>query len=201
MKFNPKLKEIALREGLTVAQFFLLLAISSDSDIVEDLGVLKKKGAISAKYDNGAASGYFLPDKGIKLVNSIILDSDEDVGKIEVAERLETLVVVLQEIFPKGKKEGTSHYWRGNKPDIKRKLQSFLLKYGDLYTDEQILSAAQTYVDGFNGQYRFMRLLQYFIWKEEIKDGTKTLVSPLADYLENEGAEVEYKDDWTSTIC
>ena len=43
-----------------------------------------------------------------------------------------------------------------------------------------------------------MRLLKYFIWKEEIKDGSKVLVSELADIIEN-GNQVT-NDDWTTEL-
>ena len=45
-----------------------------------------------------------------------------------------------------------------------------------------------------------MRLLQYFIWKEEVKDGTKVPISELANYIENEGQTDSLTDNWTTTL-
>ena len=60
--------------------------------------------------------------------------------------------------------------------------------------------STQAYVSGFNGEYKFMRLLQYFIWKEEVKDGTKVPISELANYIENADQTNEMSVDWTSTL-
>ena len=45
-----------------------------------------------------------------------------------------------------------------------------------------------------------MRLLQYFIWKEEVKDGTKVPISELANYIENAGQESDLTNNWTTTL-
>ena len=108
-------------------------------------------------------------------------------------------------IFPSGKKEGTSLYWKGNRKDNKERLQKFFKLYGNKYSDKQIIHAAKKYVESFNGQYAYMRALKYFIWKDEKKmgsDGRKYIeeVSDLASYIENAGQEDDLKSDWTSTL-
>lgn len=109
--------------------------------------------------------------------------------------RINTLAERLMNVFPKGKKEGTAYYWRGNKKEIKDKLKKFFVYFGDTYSDAQILSAARKYVQSFNGDYRYMRLLKYFIWKNDLKrteEGTSVeQISELASYIENEGQEDE----------
>ena len=105
------------------------------------------------------------------------------------------------EIFPKGKKEGTCHYFKGNKKDNVLKLKKFFKLYGK-YTDQQILNAARNYVASFNGNYAYMRILKYFIWKDEIKvnsEGTRYVeeVSDLANLIENAGHEDTLRNDWT----
>ena len=82
-----------------------------------------------------------------------------------------------------------------------RRLNTFFLKYGDSYTDEQILNAARQYVEGFNGNYRYMRLLKYFIFKESLNANNEVEGgSELLTYIENEGQEDTLKDNWTSTL-
>jgi hypothetical protein len=109
------------------------------------------------------------------------------------------------DIFPKGKKEGTSVYWKGNLKDNKLKLQKFFKLYGNAYTDEQIISATKKYVESFNGNYAYMRALKYFIWKDERKVGSdgKTYieeVSDLASYIENEDHVNTTNHEWTTEL-
>ena len=41
------------------------------------------------------------------------------------------------------------------------------MKYGE-YTDEQVIEATKAYVASFNGNYTYMQLLKYFIWKNKV---------------------------------
>lgn len=77
------------------------------------------------------------------------------------------------------------------------KLKSFFKLYGRTYTEEEILDAARRYVDSFNGDYRFMRLLKYFIWK---RDNTEGEVSELATFIDNDGQEEDVGDDWVTEL-
>jgi hypothetical protein len=119
-------------------------------------------------------------------VSAVLLDAEKSLPK---ADRIENLVKQMRELFPTGMKVGSSA-WRGNIRELKLRMQKFFRLYGD-YTDEQILSATKKYVDSFNGNYTYMRILKYFILKDEIKiaeDGTRYVeqVSELANFLENE---------------
>ena len=130
----------------------------------------------------------------------VLLLSDKTVPK---EDRLDKLVKQLMDLFPKGKKEGTSVYWKGNLKDNKLKLQKFFKLYGNTYTDEQIITATKKYVESFNGNYAYMRALKYFIWKDEKKVGAdgKTYVeevSDLASYIENEDQVNTTNDGWTA---
>ena len=135
------------------------------------------------------------------ILSNILLDSDSVVEKRE--DDLDTLARTLMEIFPKGKKEGTNVYWKGNLKDVKLKLKKFFKLYGNYYTNQQIINAARSYVESFNGNYTYMRILKYFIWKDEKKvsaDGRVYIeeVSELASFIENEGQEEN--NEWTTTL-
>lgn len=187
--------------GLSLGEILLMIAIQNNVDFVISEQELRKKGFISTAYDKETylPVGYFVTNSGNDVLNGVILGSDKSIGTNDFSQRIEALVPQLQSIYPEGK-NFNNQYWRGNKTDIKRKLQTFFKKYGNDYTDEQIINATQAYVSGFNGEYKFMRLLQYFIWKEEIKDGTKVSVSELANYIENEGQTSSLTDNWTTTL-
>jgi hypothetical protein len=119
-------------------------------------------------------------------LQKVLLESDAEIPKDN---DLNYLVGQLREIFPKGIKTGSAA-WRGNKREITLRLQKFFKIY-DKYTDEEIIAATKKYVESFNGNYTYMRILKYFILKDEVKvgeDGVRYIeqVSELANFLENE---------------
>ena len=136
------------------------------------------------------------------LSDRALLSADKSVPDNK---RLENLAKSLMEIFPAGKKEGTSQYWKGNLRDNTLRLAKFFKLYGDKYTDEQIINATRKYVKSFNGKYQYMRVLKYFIWKDTRKvnsegEGYIEEVSDLAAFIENAKDEKNLKEDWMSTM-
>lgn len=94
----------------------------------------------------------------------------------------------LQNIFPKGKKEGTNIYWRGNSSEVRKKLEVFIAKNPHI-TKDDILDATKRYVQSFNGNYSYMRTLKYFILKNENKNGEINYTSDLLTFIENKSNE------------
>lgn len=136
------------------------------------------------------------------LSDKALLSADKSVPDNK---RLENLARALMEVFPAGKKEGTSQYWKGNLRDNTLRLAKFFKLYGDKYTDEQLIEAAKNYVSSHNGKYQYMRVLKYFIWKDTRKvnsegEGYIEEVSDLAAFIENAKDEKNLKDDWMSTM-
>ena len=136
------------------------------------------------------------------LSDKALLSADKSVPDNK---RLESLAKSLMEVFPAGKKEGTSQYWKGNLRDNTLRLAKFFKLYGDKYTDEQMIEAAKNYVSSHNGKYQYMRVLKYFIWKDTRKvnsegEGYIEEVSDLAAFIENAKDEKNLKDDWMSTM-
>lgn len=136
------------------------------------------------------------------LSDKALLSADKSVPDNK---RLENLAKSLMEVFPAGKKEGTSQYWKGNLRDNTLRLAKFFKLYGDKYTDEQLIEAAKNYVSSHNGKYQYMRVLKYFIWKDTRKvnsegEGYIEEVSDLAAFIENAKDEKNLKDDWMSTM-
>ncbi len=193
--------KVIKKNGVSLGEVLFMIAIQNNVDFTAVESELKKRGLISTSYDKKTylPVGLFVTSAGNNIMNKIILDSDKAVGTKEFIERIENLVPQLQSIYPEGKKQGTTKYWRGSQRDIKEKLQSFFKKYGENYTDEQIIAATKEYVKSFNGSYNYMRTLQYFIWKEEIKDGTKSPTSELATIIENSGQQ-DYNNDWEVSL-
>ena len=192
-------KEGCQRNDITLAEALLLLAISNNADLDAAQEELIKKGYITADRNSLFQQvGWRITYKGASVIDSVIVDSDRN-QKPE--DNLTALATKLKEIFPKGKKDGTNYYWADGVALIVRRLKLFFKKYGDGYTSEQIVQAAEKYVQGFNGNYQYMKLLKYFIFKEKVgANGEVEGESDLISYIENAGQEETLRNDWATTL-
>ena len=73
-------------------------------------------------------------------------------------------------------------------------------KDGNRWTDDQIVDAAKRYVQSFNGEYQFMRVLKYFLWKEDTRNGVAEPSSDLYNYLTNIDQQDEDNDNWRDSV-
>jgi len=190
-------EEQCKKQGLKLEEVLAILLVKTGVAIPDLFKELVKK-EVFVLFNNE----WLVTQRWADVVANILLDSDKDHLPEDV---VEDLAVKLMDVFPKGKKDNTSQYWRGNKRDITLRLKKFFKLYGNTYSSEDILEAAKKYVAGFNGVYSYMRVLKYFIWKDERKqheDGTVKVIetSELSNYLENAGQEEELSEDWTSTL-
>lgn len=189
--------EVCKRNGLETDEVLALLLVKTGTDIPRLFeSLIDKKVLVKDIF-----GGYMVTQRWDDVVSTIILDSDRDK---QTPERLENLAIELAKIFPKEKKAGTCHYFRGNKKDNILRLKKFFKLYGH-YTDKQILDAARRYVASFNGNYTYMRVLKYFIWKDAVKqdaegNGYVDETSDLANWIENKGQVNSTNTDWTSTL-
>ena len=192
-------KKAALNNGLTLDEVLFMIIVHNKINLTKAETGLIQKGFITAERDSlFIPKGWRLTNKGIEILDNVILDSDK---KQEPEERLLTLSTTLKNIFPKGKKPGTNYYWADGTALISRRLKLFFKKYGDTYSDEQIIQATEKYVQGFNGNYQYMRLLKYFILKEKIGvNGEVEGDSELISYIENAGQEDTLSNNWTSVL-
>lgn len=187
-------EEVCEKYRLEIPELLVILLLSCDKTFDDTLDNLIKRGIIEEEKtllgkDYKITLSWY--EKIMNLLADGALKSDNDI----IINRIDELAEKLQELFPKGKKDGTNKYWRGNIRDIKLKLKKFFVKYGDKYTNEEIINATQSYVNSFNGDYRFMRTLQYFIFKDERRVGGEE-GSDLATILENAGqTDTNHKSD------
>ena len=192
-------KKAAQQNGITIDEALLMLVIHNKADLERAERALIQKGLITAeRNDLFQQVGWRLTNKGTEVLDSVIMDSDKEQ---EPQDRLIQLATRLKEIFPKGKKDGTNYYWADGVALIVRRLKLFFKKYGNKFTDEQIVQATSKYVQGFNGNYQYMRLLKYFIFKEKVgANGEVEGDSELISYIENAGQEENLRNDWTSSL-
>ena len=189
-----KLTDVACKKhGLLLSEGIALLAISTTTEdtykSLVDRGLITKANGTMQSLNRK----YSATEKGITLADELIADSEESIATKE--DGIKELADKLRSIYPEGKMAGTSYYYRCNRADIVRKLKSFFRRYGE-YTPEQIIEATQRYVDSFNGNYTYLRLLKYFIWKDENKDGEVLSISQLADWIENKNEANATNPDW-----
>ena len=173
----------------------LLAVVATDDKNYEtliDRGLISKANSTLRELNKK----YHASDKGVALANELVADSEEAI--IAKKDEIKELAIKLMEIYPEGKMPGTSYYYRSNKTDIIKKLKSFYKRYGTEYTSAQIIEATKKYVQSFNGNYTYLKLLKYFIWKDEIRDREVIQTSILADYLENKNTTVN--NNWSGTL-
>lgn len=192
-------EDICKKKGMDLPSLLAVLLVKTGVNISKLFNGLVEKQVLVKDMFSG---GFLVTQRWDSVCSDILLSADKSVPSDE---RLDSLVDKLMEIFPKGKKEGTTVYWRGNRKDNKERLQKFFKLYGNKYSDEQILHAANEYVKSFNGQYNYMRALKYFIWKDVRKtnsnnEGYIEEVSDLASYIENAGQEEALRNDWATTL-
>ena len=195
-------EEVCKKSHLDIHLLLTILLLNTGTDFKKNLQELIDREIIIEE-KTLLGTQYLITNRWADVVSSILLDSEKD-NLNEFDERLENLARKLMAIFPEGKKMGTTMYWRGNVKEIKLKLKKFFKRYSDKYTDEQILQATQAYVNSFNGNYGFMRVLKYFIWKDERKidsEGNSFIeeVSDLATIIENAG-QVDNNGNWMDSV-
>ena len=142
------------------------------------------------------------------VLDEIISDSS---GKVEKSdEELLELAQQMRELYPQGKMKDrygrlTPYYYRCNNSEVVKKLKKFFTIFGNV-SDEDILDATKRYVASFQGNYTGMRLIKYFILKDDVKPGEDgnhvEQISDLATFLENKESEEEEvnNDDWTTKV-
>lgn len=210
-------KEGCQKNNISIGEALLMLAIHNKADLDLAQEGLVKKGYITADRDSLFQQiGWRVTRKGAEIIDSVIMDSDK---KQESGARLISIATKLKEVFPKGKKDGTNYYWAEGLALIVRRLKLFFKKYGtslkamfpeesnlekdewEYFLENKIVDAAKAYVTSFNGNYRYMKLLKYFIFKEKTgANGEVEGESELISYIENAGQEEDLRNDWTSTL-
>lgn len=185
------------KHDLTISEFMVLYLNVNSVDIKSCMDSLVAKGL--ADKNLFSEGSIVVSDKVKELVSTIAIDSDKSVIDKD-AEFIE-LANELQELYPAGRKEGTTYMWRGTTAEIAKKLKTLVVKYKYSFTREQVIKATKEYISSFNGNYKKMRLLKYFILKSERDaDDNVNVISELMTLIENEGQTEVRRDDWMSTM-
>ena len=86
--------------------------------------------------------------------------------------------------------------------EIARKLKNLVAKYNCKFTEEEAINATKAYVESFNGDYKYMKLLKYFLLKTPINNnGDIEVQSEFMSYLENKDYINRNDDNWTIDLA
>lgn len=186
--------------GLSFEEFLCLVIsyIELDIDATKECLALKGYGCI--RNDKGLT--LILSDRQKKNVETIIENRVDKkfIGSGRTMEQLKALANRMRNIYPEGYKyvDGRKYAWRDSTAVVAKRLESWFKKYPNTHTDEQIVEATKHYVESFNGNYSMMKVLVYFIMKNENRNGDTMETSLLKSEIENGGADTgEIDFDWT----
>ena len=185
-----------LRHELSLKEVLACLSIT-DKDYQVTIHNLLQREVIARK--NGQ---YVLTQLWAGTIDEIVAESSQECARTD--DELMELARKMREVYPQGKQQGSPYLYRCNPKEVMLQLKKFFVAYGN-YDDEEIVDATRRYVASFQGDYRYLKLLKYFIQKNEKEmgeDGEFHVVkhSYLADFLENkEDEEVVTGDDWMLT--
>lgn len=200
-------EKVCLKHKLTVEECLLALLIRSAGNLKEISQNLTSREIIVKV--NGK---YMVTQHWSEVLDEILADSQ---GGLRTDEELTELAKKMREAYPQGRmidrKTGqpTSYYFRCNTGEVAKKLKTFFARYGN-YPDDDILDAEKRYVASYNGNYqqKGFRLIKYFIFKDDVKQGPDgnyvEPLSPLLDFLENKESEevgvVTNSDEWLMNV-
>ena len=189
-------EDVCSRHKVSLEKILLILLARVSRNIPSALDALLKEDVIRKDED-----GYSVSEGWSDSIDNILVESETNK---ETDDRILELADKMMEEFPKGRKEGSNQYWRGNKKEIAVRLRKFAKMYGGKWTDIELLKATRRYVQSFNGNYKYMRVLKYFIWKVERKqdeEGNQISceTSDLATLLENKEDTAD-NNDWTNEL-
>lgn len=183
--------------NLTLEEFLVLFLSAKEVDIGDISQSLVAKGF--ADKDLFSSGKLVISDKVKDLISTISIDSDKNV--IDKDSEFTELATELREIYPAGRKDGTTYMWRGTTAEVAKKLKTLVVKYGFVINKESVIKATKEYVNSFNGNYRYMQLLKYFILKSvKDADGNVDIRSELMSIIENSGQLDAQREDWVSNM-
>lgn len=188
------------KHGLSIEECLLLLFLHKRKNIEETIASLIERGWVETTLFN-AHNKYLLTIKVTETLQDILLESSKEVQNKQDG-FFDSLADKLREIFPKGSKPGTNYNWRGSTAEISRKLKNLVVKYGCKFTEEEAIEATKSYVNSFNGDYKYMKLLKYFLLKTpRNNNGDVEIESDFMSRLENKESPEEQNGNWTVDLA
>lgn len=187
--------------GIAGSLYLLSLYFNNPINSKEEFEKVNNKGYIFTKsFFNNEPKDIELTPEGIAEVERILLESTIEEKTKDNKDRYIELANKLRDLYPKGRKEGTNLQWRDSAVIISTRLKAIVKKYDAKFTDEQAINATKKYIESFNGNFRFMQVLKYFIVKNKVVGGSVEQESQLLSYISNEGDDNTENNDWSAEL-
>jgi hypothetical protein len=197
-------EKVCTKHKMTPVEVLFALAIRSSENPQEELLNMENREIFVRDRND-----YKVTQHWSDILDEILADSSGAVEKSD--EELLELAKQMRELYPQGKMKDrygrlTPYYYRCNNSEVVKKLKKFFTIFGDV-DNEEILDATKRYVASFQDNYTGMRLIKYFILKDDVKpsedgQGHVEQISDLATFLENKESEedVVNTEEWTSKM-
>ena len=190
--------EILEREGIELDEALYILSVYKKKPINFNTVQKAKVENKILKFDNPRDPVKITP-KGQSFIESILAKSKIHVSSDNL-ERYRDLADKMREVYPKGLKPGTNYQWRDSTAIIADRLMKLVAKYNIEFTDEEAVAATKRYIASFNGNYRYMQILKYFISKQKPVEGAPAEQnSQFLSFLQNKESTTE-NQDWTANL-
>lgn len=190
--------EILEREGIELDEALYLLSVYKKKPINFNTVQKAKVENKILKFENPRDPVKITP-KGQSFIESILAKSKIHVSSDNL-ERYRDLADKMREVYPKGLKPGTNYQWRDSTAIIADRLMKLVAKYNIEFTDEEAVAATKRYIASFNGNYRYMQILKYFISKQKPVEGAPAEQnSQFLSFLQNKESTTE-NQDWTANL-
>lgn len=189
--------EVLAREGIELDEALYLLSLYKKKNI--DTGTierLKRKDKILVPDDMPNK----LTSRGVSLIETIIAKSKLHISSNDM-ERYRALADKIRNLYPKGLKPGTNYQWRDSTAIIADRLIKLVAKYNIEFSDEEAIDATKRYIESFNGNYKYMQILKYFISKQKpVENAPAEQNSQFLSFLQNKESGITNSDDWTLNL-
>ena len=190
--------EILEREGIELDEALYLLSVYKKKPINFNTVQKAKVENKILKFENPRDPVKITP-KGQSFIESVLAKSKIHVSSDNL-ERYRDLADKMREVYPKGLKPGTNYQWRDSTAIIADRLMKLVAKYNIEFTDEEAIAATKRYIASFNGNYRYMQILKYFISKQKPVEGAPAEQnSQFLSFLQNKESITE-NQDWTANL-
>lgn len=158
-------------------------------NIITEQYRLELSGYLEKAQDNS----YKITNKGLMLLK----DSEKhvkaikDVNKKGSFKEWEDNIIAFNEIFPKGRRPGTSLGYRTPPKELFSRFAWFFDEYPE-YNWDMVLDATKKYVNKFDEEndYTFLQTAKYFIKKDDRNKSTSSTLASIC-YMINEGENFE----------
>lgn len=184
---------VAEKNNLTLQEVLVLLLNIQNSAYTEIKQSLIDKGIADQSARN--IDKLVVSDNTKNLVSNILITSESTEENPD--EIYEDIADAIRQVYPSGRKSGTTYSWRGSKMEITHRLKVLHVKYGLNIDKDKLVDITRRYVESFNGNYTYMPLLKYFLIKyDKTTIGDVDLKSPLMTIIDNGGVIEPNDNNW-----